>query len=394
MTRATAIIFLSLCGLAQPLAVRAAASAPITAPPPAAVTTTNQAATVPPATWTEQMLQLSHAFSNAFPFIYSPKELSAPENKAVIQEYITRLKSSAHTFPVEQGKVILGDELMVRLLPQLMLAEIKAAESGYLQGNYSAAHTSFKKITNQCFSCHILYPMGAQVKGLNSEIAGFSAKLREKINALVALRQFEAAQNLLKKELTRAAQSEKTDVEDIKLYLLIAILVGEPPTAIVDTLSAITAKLNNRHASKALIQSWASNLAAPRNPQTGGPNTDYDGMLRELSTLTEQLRDEANYVKYLLIAQRLAGTAHSPSLSNENIAKRYLALGITYQGINVPEFFMLPWMYFEASALKVPKTELAKQGYDRATSYLLGYFKKKSISELPNGVQKRLNSIR
>jgi hypothetical protein len=187
------ILVAGSAGLAAPKQNRPAASEKVGA----------QKASESKETWPQGMKNLAQAFSNAFPFVYSAYEITSPENKQAITAYISRLKTSAHTLPVEQGKALLGDEPLVALFPKLLQTEVLTAEANYQKKLFSEAQQSFKGITNLCFFCHLTHQVGPKFDSTNSEIIGISASLREKAVALIALRQFDSAAALIRKELEK-----------------------------------------------------------------------------------------------------------------------------------------------------------------------------------------------
>jgi hypothetical protein len=346
-----------------------------------------------PKTWPEGMRKLSQSFSNAFPFVYSPLEISSPGNKEVISEYISRLKSSAHTLPVEQGKLILGDEPLVDVFPKILQSEVIAAEASYKKGSFDEAQQSFKRITNQCFSCHITHRIGPKFDVTNSEVTGFSATLREKVIALIALRQFDSAMRIMQKEFEKISSDQELAIDHVKLYLLMTTIGSDDFSAGEKLVQRLLEKLPVNSPKRELLTYWLGGLTAGRVSVERKLPFDPSKLAADLVSYQKQNRDEFNYVNYMVLSRQLSGS-DSKNLAKEIVARNYQSLGGAYQSLAVPEFFLLPWTYFEACAEKSPKTAVAKECYGQAVAYVLGYFKKKELKELPASVQKRLEFIR
>jgi hypothetical protein len=155
----------------------------------------------------------------------------------------------------------------------------------------------------------------------------------------------------------------------------------------------VTNKLPKNNPIRDLATHWLAGLTVEARSIDKNDPQDSSKVVANTATLQKEGNDESNYVNNLILVRQLSRIENN-NLPAETVAKNYQSLGIAYQAIAVPEFFQLPWTYFEACAVKLPKTELAEQCYGQAVSYLLGYFKAKKVEDLPNTVRKRLSQLR
>ena len=353
------------------------------------------------ASWPAKMQELSQAFNKILPYIYSPTNYSNPKNREIIDAGLKGMSKLAHQVDTQEMKMRPDYDPSLEYLTRELSEDIRGAEAAFAMGNTEYSRLVMGSVVSRCFYCHTRTDFGPQLHASHANLQALELRPSDRAELLVALRDYDAALEVLQKALSDAGYVGENFFETekvIKKLLFIAIRVKRDPSLAQSAVDRLLANPALPHFLKkdALVwkkslQSWiVSQKRAEKNPPS--PAAEARRLLGLAQKIQEYPMDSAAEVEYL----RASGYLHDQlkmKMSAKETAETLQLLGRCYEALRDVGFWNLHEIYFAQCIREVPHTELAEACYrSYEASVVLGYSGSGGIF-LPENVLKELQGL-
>ncbi len=251
-------------------------------------------------------------------------------------------------------------------------AEYKQFKSNLDMAEKTMAYSSKQSIfylrsaVGQCASCH---SKGGKSTDLFELFKDSKIPTLDKGRLALALRDFDASTNIFKSILLDPSlQDNYFKMNDVLVsYLNSALLNQSPKNKIVDDLKSVL-KISKNKGTENDINTVIADI------QSSPPLKNFDEAIKKFESYSN---DVANFDKTMFTSLNVKNILHGKlkNLTSLNEkAKAYETLGDIYSHYSEISIFMVPESYYELCVMTQPKTDIAKECFDKyENKIVLGY---------------------
>lgn len=318
--------------------------------------------------WKKDMHSLRSNIVALSPYLYSESKYEDKKNKKFILGILQSLEKTGHKLgPDLKNKLNEKDPSIAYILENIE-NDFGHARESFQSGNFSFSQNLVKSAVNRCFQCHM---QNYENKQWESPVDPKKLKFlsaREKVDLLIAIRNFKEALNTLEKYLVReeVVKNAPFEFENIlKKYLVVSISVQQDPKKTINLLDDIRKK--NKLPEH--IARWVNNTTdALKQPVDNNPKDPlaYARKLLNAGDLKKEYEFDLNaLVESLRAARILRKFNRESSPSKKQLAESYYLLGLAYQNISEPSLWDLHENYFERCIGANPHSQMAKKCFKK-----------------------------
>ena len=348
--------------------------------------------------WPEHMQGFARSISRLAPYVYSAKAFSNTQNAPEIRSQLKQFSGLAHNLKAEMGKNIVGNDPLASYSLTQLKTDISRAQEAFEMGSLDYSRGAMKNVLNHCFRCHSLNDPGSKATLDWSSFKSLSLSPLERVDLLVASRQFDGAKSLLESLLKdpEYAMRAPFDFESaLRRYLALMVRVKRDPKATLAELESLDQRKEVPFYVQEHLRSWMQSLKNwGREKSTKASLMDQArARMKAAQRLQGFAKDHSGDVEYLRVTNMLHDylkEAHSQA----EVAEAFQLLGESYEVLDELGYWNLQEVYYEACIRAVPKTERARSCFRRLQSSIYLGFSGSSGVHVPQNERDRLNELK
>lgn len=353
-------------------------------------------------TWPGQMQSMAQDVKNLLPFLYDKQSFSDPKNKELIRRSLKDFGQAAHQVKPQTGKPYLGDDLLIEYSLNNLKEDLNRALLTFDNGQYEYSRSVAKASMGHCFRCHSVGAPGASAAWDLEEIHNLNIAPIEKADLLVATRKFDKALSYMESTLNSPEflKAYAFDFEAmLRRYLALIIRVENAPTRALTELDKILNRGDTPQYIAEQAKGWRQSLKAWASEKSRPPKNAAD-MLAQVEKRFKRAhaiqhfeKDHAGDVEYLR-ATSLLHQGMKLLKKPEDQARALFLLGNAYEVLDELGSWNLHETYYEACLFKLPKSQTAKNCYNRLEASLTMGYSGSAGTNLPPEEKERLRRLK
>ncbi|MEC9281565.1 MAG: hypothetical protein VX642_02550 [Bdellovibrionota bacterium] len=314
--------------------------------------------------WRLEMQKMRASISKLSIFLFSDKEFSNNTQTKEISEGLNYLVKVSDQL---DGKIKdsseSGDPAFPYIIEQLK-EDLKTGQKAFKEKNYAFAKSTLKSALNRCFQCHTQAYKKTQWSAPHKQYVSKWLSTEEKINYLVAMRDFASAKMFLEERIDGFVSSKesKLEMENIlSKYAVVAIRMNLKKEEILSKLEAFYAKLKMKDSLAAKTQKLIESIKDLPDLKDRDSLPKIKKLVSKAENKKEYITDDSALIESLIAAQSLHDLLREKKVKDSEKAEVYFLLGQSYQNINDPAFWDMHENYYEYCVRNKPHSALAKK---------------------------------
>lgn len=303
-------------------------------------------------TWVGSMKSFQASLKELTPFIFSEEEFIDQRNDERLKKQIRDLANQTKT--LNHNPTLEHRDPTIRFVATQFNEDVDRAAQSFLEGKKNFSRYQLMKVSSYCVECHTTDQGGVQ-KNVYQHAPFYNAlKVGEKAEYLIANRDFDAAYDVLLKDLQTGSnlQALSTD-RHLRLLLMISVRFKNDYEKTEKILAILKRMKNLPPFLKQNLEKWDMSMVAWRQ------HKKINIELKTVQKIIEHANSEIDYMRSLnvlnqLFKKGLAGDEESLAL--------YLA-GKSYEQLNDISPMEIHENYYKACILNQPGSEIAKKCY-------------------------------
>lgn len=348
--------------------------------------------------WPEHMQGFAKSVSKLAPYVYSARAYSDPQNGKEISARLKEFSGLAHTLKAEMGEKIVGSDPLVRYSLGQLKGDISRAQESFEIGSLDYSRGVMKNALNHCFRCHSLNDPGSKATLDWSSFKNLPLSPLERVDLLVASRQFDQAKQLLEglmKDPEYVMRAPFDFESALRRYLALMVRVKRDPKATLAELENLDHRKEVPFYVQEHLHSWIQSLSAwsHEKPTKTSLLDQARARMKAAQRLQGFAKDHSGDVEYLRVTNMLHDylkTAQSPA----DTAEAFSLLGQSYEVLDELGYWNLHEVYYEACIRALPKTDRARGCFRRLQSSIYLGFSGSSGVHIPQSERERLNELK
>jgi hypothetical protein len=354
-----------------------------------------------PPTLNSSMQDLKNTISILLPYAVDPQQFNSEKNSTEIEKQIKHINELSKV--VVHNPAIQKQDPSLRFISSAFRQDVERIEESYRLGQKEYARYSIMNLTSYCIECHTRTSSGPSFNSdkLNNSLSSLNPI--QKIEFLVASRQFDLALSSLESHIKNRLAGSETGFNDleksVRYALAVTIKFQDSPSKAEHFINLIEQTKNtpfylqqSAKSWKLAIKSWKSEKKSKfKNP------SDYLKKARELMNRARQTQtgsiDRSGDIYYL----RALSILHKVlmlNLSKDQLGESLLLTGTAYEAVRDLEVWSLHDNYFESCIRQVPHTSWSQSCYKKLEeSYYFG-FSGSSGLRIPIDIQMKLDQLK
>jgi hypothetical protein len=241
-------------------------------------------------------------------------------------------------------------------------------------------------VTNYCVECHTRTQQGPEFK---LKLDALSSKMSslEKLEYLVAFRQFDQALNEAEKDLLQTKRDNPLlwQLDRVaRLGLQVAVQYKSDPNAAQKLVSAVEANNNLPYFLRTKTALWKKSLEAWKKQGKSSQNLEQARkLILEETSEIDSMRGLALLIQLLSIGPKA-----------EELGETLYLTGVAYENLNGISPFSLHEKYFETCIRQVPHTSWSKKCFHNLEESIADGFTGSSGTHIPVDVHVKLEKLR
>ncbi len=319
---------------------------------------------------------------------------ASPDNAAAITQALADVSDQAALLAEHTGPDDTGGEFLARSLDRYALW----AKLGYERGQLDLARTLVQEAPDICVACHTRWPSAADARekaSLLSSAVSSPLPLQERARLLVASRQFAAALEALESLLASPAATP-TDVEAIKLYLLVTMRVKQDYARAARTLDRFRDRAVITPELRGIAGRWIEDLRElADSPPEPGNLVSAEQWVERAGNSARYPRDGEALVAWIaasgLLHQHLTRNA---SASAAQVAEVNYLIGLTETRIAPDAWLPQAELYLEKAIRADPSSSSARAAYEMLEARVRAAYRGPDGDDLPDDVADHLERLK
>lgn len=318
--------------------------------------------------WKNDMLKFRSNLLNLAPYIYSSSEFSNKANAKKIKSHLEAMAKTGHKLRPDISKKLSEKDPSVNYIIENLKNDIELAKDSFSEKKFSYSQNVLKSAINRCFQCH---SQNFGAKQTQSEISPKSIKLlnpMEQADLLVALRNFNKANELLEERLSQVkfTKANQYEIENlVHKYLLVSLRTNRDPKKITFVLDKLKEDKKLPKYIKKKIESYEDSLAKIKTDKRIGSLDNARKLIKSANKKKDYTYDASGLVESIKASQLLHSYIQTSHGSKKELAEAFFLLGQAYQSMNEPAYWDLHESYFARCVQSLPKSHLAKSCFKR-----------------------------
>ncbi len=350
--------------------------------------------------WADSMQGLAADIREIIPYVYSKKNFFDPKNQKTIDEKLSRFSQQAHKITPKMGESFFGKDPMVNYSLDQMKDDILRSRDAFKLGQLEYSQSMAKSVVNHCFRCHSVVSVGSAAHWEVKGIADLDLKSLEKVDLMVATRQYDQAiaqlESMIKDADTLRHQPFEFEAA-LRKYLALMVRIKADPTRASERLEAVL-QMNAPFYLAEQVRSWKKSLdswsLSMKKDKARGAFVLGQDRMKKAHELQQYAKDHAGDVEFLRATSYLHEALKSPKASELQLAQAYLGLGEAYEILDELGYWNLHEVYYESCILKSPKSAVGRNCFRRLESSVYMGYSGSSGVHLPAQEKARLDRLK
>ncbi len=340
---------------------------------------------LPPPVWNASMQNLKRDMLTLEPYIFSKDDFNDPKNREFLSKEIHRIAAEAQN--VKHDPVVLTKDPTVRFVAAGFADELKRADENFKTGWFEYSRGQLAKVTSYCLECHTRSNEGAHFKS-NETVRPYLTTLSvsERMEFMIAFRQFEPAYNLGLEKLKLIVEGQKQALESdriVSLSLLVSVQYMqdlEKAKKVVSTVkknSSLPTYLKNE------ARLWQKSL------DQWDPNSNLNTLpgIRNFLNHRKSEIDDMRAIPSLLALL-------TEGLNREELGETLVLTGETYESLKRVSILSLHKNYYESCVRKAPRTKWAKICFKKFTDSVNLDYTGSGGTRIPTDIKKQVDDLK
>jgi hypothetical protein len=348
--------------------------------------------------WRAQMNGMSEALQDVLPDLFNPALSFSPEYKAKVKKIYDLSRTVdilGHT------KMAPDPDPVLPYIAKALKSDLATAYENLTPTNVRFSKDVLRSSISYCVACHTKSNEGSQFPLLTAfEKPMQQMRWVDKINVLVATRQFDSALDLAKTQLGTQEDPPipSLDVEKaVRAALTVAVRVKADAEIAADLCRRTLLSPAVPENFKETVNVWMSDINSWKN-ETSKKAIDKATLLKMARGLTSSAGKESEIpanseVRYLR-ASNLMQQVLSLKPSSHESAEALYTIGRTYELLQDLGLWTLHEIYFEACINTAPQTQLSLKCFKRYEEAVMGGYTGSSGVHLPVAVERHIKELR
>ncbi|MBX3021203.1 MAG: hypothetical protein KF799_05945 [Bdellovibrionales bacterium] len=365
-------------------------------------TTNDSTTTAKDAAWPKQMQNMAQDVKKLLPFLYDREAYRDPKNRDEIRSYLREFSQVAHHINPEKGKPFIGDDLLLEYSLSNLKDDLTRASKSFDAGQYEYSRLAAKASLSHCFQCHSVTQAGGKAGWDLEQVHNLGLQPLEKADLLVATRKYDKALAYMEGLLNSPEflQNHAFDFESLlRRYLALIIRVENAPQRALKELDKILERGATPHYIAEQANGWRQSLTAwakeKKQPIRNAKDlfAQVDSRFKKAAAIQHFEKDHAGDVEYLRATAALHEGMKLLKAPADQARALYM-LGRAYEVLDELGSWNLHESYYEACALKDPKSSLAERCFGRLEASLYMGYSGSAGTNLPLEERARLKNLK
>lgn len=317
--------------------------------------------------WRLEMQKMRGSIAKLSIFLFSGKEFSKPTQSKEISEGLSYLvKVSDQLDDKIKDSAESNDPAFPYIIEQLK-DDLKTGQKAFKEKNYAFARSTLKSALNRCFQCHTQAYKKTQWSAPHKQYVSKWLSTEEKINYLVAMRDFASAKLFLEERIDSFLPSKenKLEMENIlNKYAVVAIRMNLKKEDILNKLETFNKKLKMKDSLASKTQKLIESIRELPDLKERDSLAKIKKLIGKAENKKEYITDDSALIESLIAAQSLHDLLREKKVKDSEKAEVYYMLGQSYQNINDPAFWDMHENYYEFCVRNKPHSALAKKCFN------------------------------
>ncbi len=326
---------------------------------------------------TETMRTVFNSLMNLQPFVFSLERFKDPKNKGIIEKDLKVMSTLKHAFP----KKMKDEEPGAAAIAGMFADYLNDVQKRFKNGDYDYARHRIKTVTGFCFGCHSRVGTSKNFEDMQRRIENLGLPAFEKAEFFAATRQFDKALKIYGDFLETSPKSTMDAIQFTRA-LRHALNVTVRVKGSVEETSKLMDPISKRKDLPEFVQrfvtAWGKDIVAWKEEKV--ETLTGESLVEKARKLIERAQslhsfpaDENGDISYLRASNYLHEALDSAPKAKYRGEALYL-LGLAYDALQDPMLWDLDRLYFESCVREFPKTDIAKQCFNRyANKVYIGY---------------------
>ncbi len=350
--------------------------------------------------WPKDMQSLAETLKSLFPYLLSPRRFEDPANKEKIQAQLKKFSELSHSLSEKAPPP--DSDPTLRIVADEFQDEVARAQDSFVQGQYDYSRKTMMTATMYCIQCHTRNTQGPRFALQDLWTQWPTEDTIEKIEFMIALRQFDPALKEISEFLKRDRSKLKNpfDWDKVAQYgLQVSIRAVGNVNQALGFVDSILKSKDTPGALKSNAQSWKTSLLGLRNmkpPAFKKPKDrlDYAKKMIALGKKKQEYPLDRNADVEFLVASRELHDLLAQNPDKALKAEALYNLGMCYDVLKESQLWSLNESFYESCIHLQPGTPIAKQCFARyEASQKMGYSGSGGLI-LPPEVKKKLAALK
>lgn len=354
------------------------------------------------ANWSAPMQNMAWDVKKLVPYLYDREAYTNPKNHQEISRHLRDLAQAAHHVSPEAGKPFIGDDLLIQYSLKNLKDDLSRAAVSFESGQKDFSRMSAKASMNHCFRCHTVSNVGGTT-AWDVDFSSLNLAPIEKADLLVATRKNDQAMAYME-QLLNSGEMQKTYAYDfesmLRRYLALMIRVENAPTRALNQLEKLMKNPDTPHYILEQAKGWQKSLKAwageKKQPAFKTPAQLFKGVtarFERAEAIQHFEKDHGGDVEYLRATSMLHQGMKLLKKPADQTRALFL-LGKAYEVLDELGSWNLHESYYEACLIKDPKSEMARNCYNRLEASLFLGYSGTSGTHLPPEERNRLQKLK
>jgi hypothetical protein len=296
----------------------------------------------------------------------------------------------------------LGDDLLIQYSLKNLKEDLNRASQSFQAGQKDFSRMTAKASLNHCFRCHSVSNVGGTT-AWDLDFSSLKLAPLEKADLLVATRKLDQAMSFME-QLLASGEMQKTYAFDfesmLRRYLALMIRVENAPDRALAQLDKLLKNPDTPHYILEQAKGWRKSLKAwageQKQPAPKSPKQLFKAVtarFEKAEAIQHYEKDHAGDVEYLRATAILHQGMKLLKRPADEVRALFL-LGKAYEVLDELGSWNLHESYYEACLIKDPKSDLARNCYNRLEASLFMGYSGTSGTHLPPEERARLQSLK